>query len=121
MADKPKPAPAGMPTSPTSSPEPDPEKVQQPAVLSVEKLTAIQEANRAAEKAIVAEEKAVAAADLATELFEEAEDVDQPRARRCPKCGDRMNKHSNPANPHTYGAWHCDTCGICWRGNQPRT
>lgn len=88
--------------------------------LSPEKQVAEFNAQKAAEKALEKDQEALDAAERATELAEEAEDADQPKARRCPHCGERMIKHTNPANEHTFGAWHCNNCGGCWRGMKIR-
>lgn len=93
----------------------------EPQDMTPDKLRAIAEANAAAEKAIDAEMAAQEAADQAAELAEDAEDVGQPHVRRCPRCRERMTKHDNPTDPHKYGAWHCNNCGVCWRGNKLRT
>lgn len=82
--------------------KPDPEVAAANAELAAAHAESAQEAADKAER------------DLAEATKEKASN------RLCPNCNTEMHKHDNPANPHTYGAWHCDGCGGCWRGNNLR-
>jgi hypothetical protein len=122
-------APTGTSSLPQSEPDVDLTEVEQEALTAAERVVEAEEtaellsehnAQVAARRAQEAEQEAVELADTAGKLAEEVEDEELGKVRRCPKCRERMIKHDNPANPFTYGCWHCNTCGICWRGNQPR-
>ena len=89
-------------------------------IRKVEHDNVAHDAQRAALKAEEAGERAASLADEAAKLMEEAEDEELGKVRRCPDCRERMTKHDNPDNPFTHGAWHCDKCGVCWRGMHPR-
>jgi ribosomal protein S27AE len=61
---------------------------------------------------------AEAAAEDAEEAKAELAKAENPKARLCPNCNNSMFQHTEPEAPQKYLAWHCGTCGGCWRGNQ---
>lgn len=71
------------------------------------------EAQVNAELAVAHADKAVEYAAAAERNLAEATKED-PKAHLCPACNVEMIKHG-PANPFKAGAWHCNTCGTCYR------
>ncbi len=59
-----------------------------------------------------AEKAAEDAAKAERELAEATKD--DPKAKLCPACNAELVKHGDE-NPYKKGAYHCSTCGVCWK------
>lgn len=89
------------------------------------------EAEKSADRDVKAEEAALAAqisAEHAAKALEQAEADERaaaeaakenPNDRLCPHCTAEMTQHKNPASEKN-GAWHCSSCGCCFRGRKVR-
>lgn len=85
---------------------------------STDKDQQAEEARLAAE---ISSKAASRAAEQATadDLAARQAEKDDPKARLCPHCKGEMIKHG-PENPFKAGAWHCNSCGCCFRGKELR-
>ncbi len=73
------------------------------------------DAEEAAVNAELATAHAEKAADDAAKADRELAEAtkEDPEAKLCPACNGELTKHSD-ASSHKKGAYHCNTCGVCW-------
>jgi ribosomal protein L37AE/L43A len=80
-----------------------------------EKPARVEEAALNAELTSAHAEKAAEEADKA-DLEARKAAADEAGAKVCPNCRGELIQHSADS-PHKAGAWHCNTCGGCFRGS----